>query len=142
MADEPAHKSVKTGVKAGSGRPPGYLWNVDVLNRSFDEAKSFLDDDQYDHLAEQVRELARQDDPTHSEIVDVKPIEDFYEISDKGGVLKKLSVRVFFCVHKESRTIVVLGTMKKENNGPTPQAEKITMRRRRRHYLENYHPDS
>ena len=50
----------------------------------------------------------------------------------------KLNVRVFFFVHKPSRTIVVLGTIKKEKDGPTSVGDKITMRRRKRLYLEKF----
>ena len=137
MADPHRRKAIKVGVKERGGPPPGYLWNVEVLNRAFDEAMAFLDADQYDHLARQVRELARQDDPTHSQAIDVRPIEDFHEIRDKGGILRDLNARVFYFAHKPTRTIVILGAIKKENNGPTPAGDKIRMRRRKRLYLEN-----
>lgn len=103
-------------------------------------ARSFLNEEQYDHMADQVRELARQDNPTHSMIIDIDAVEDFYEIRDKGGILGKMNVRVFFFPHKPSRTLVVLGCIKKENNGPTPVGDKRTMSRRKRLYLEKYHP--
>ena len=137
MSEMP-RKSVKVGVKVGGGPSPGYRWNAEILDRAYEEAMAFLGDDQYDHMANQVRELALQDDPTHSDTIDVKQIESFYEIRDKGGVLKKLNVRVFYFVRKETQTIVVLGVIKKENNGPTPICEKVTMRRRMRLYLERF----
>ncbi len=68
--------------------------------------------------------------------------EDYFEIRDKGGILHKINVRLFFFVHKPTRHIVVLGAIKKENNGPTPIGDRLTMRRRRRLYLEEYHPES
>lgn len=139
--EDSSQKPVKTGVKVGGGPPPGYQWNADILDRAFDEAMGFLNEDQYDHVADEVRGLARQEDPTHSEAIDVRPIEDFYEIRDKGGLLGKINVRVFFFVHKPSRTLVVLGAIKKENNGPTPTGSKLTMRRRKRLFLEKYHPN-
>jgi len=142
MADEPQRKAVKVGVQEGGGPPPGYQWNVEILNSAFDEAMTFLDGDQYDHLARQVRELARQEDPTHSQTIDVRPIEDFHELRDKGGILQRINVRVFYFVHKPARIVVILGAIKKENNGPTPMGDKITMRRRKRLYLEKYHPES
>jgi phage-related protein len=142
MAKGPQRKRIKVGVKEGGGPPPGYKWNVEILDQAFEEAMGFLSEDQYDHMADQVRELATQDDPTHSQTVDVRAIEDFYEIRDKGGVLRKISARVFFFTHKVSRTIVVLGALKKETNGPTPIGDKCMMRRRRRLYLEKLHSDS
>src|SRR5437763_654509 len=98
MAEDQSRKTVKVGVKEGDGPPPGYQWNVDVLDQAHSNAMSFLSEEQYDHLARQVRELARQDEPTRRETVDVRSVEEFYEIRDKGGVLKKINARVFFCV--------------------------------------------
>ena len=70
-----------------------------------------------------VRELARQEDPTHSSTVDVRPVEDFHGIRDKVGVLGRINVRVFFFFYKPTRTIVVIGAIKKENNGLTPMGD-------------------
>lgn len=141
MADQPQRKAIKVGVQEGGGPPPGYRWNVEVLDQAFSEAMAFLNGDQYDHLARQVRELARHDDPTHSQTIDVRPIEDFHELRDKGGILKRINARVFYLTHKPSRTIVILGAIKKENDGPTPAGDRIRMRRRKRLYLETYHPE-
>jgi hypothetical protein len=135
-------KPVKIGVREGGGRPPGYQWNVNILDRGYDEAMGFLNEDQYEHLANQVREIARQDDPTHSDTVDVRPIEDFYEIRDKGGILGKINARVFYFVNKPAREIVVLGAIKKENDGATAVSDKITMRQRKRNYLQTHYPTS
>jgi hypothetical protein len=135
--DQSNKKTVKTGVKQGAGPPPGYRWNVDILDLAHDEAVDLLNADQYEHLARQVKELAAQDDPTHSNTVDVRPIEDWHEIRDKGGILGQLNVRVFFFVRHETRKIVILGTIKKENNGPTPTGDRHRVRRRKRLYLES-----
>ncbi|MGL4462288.1 MAG: hypothetical protein ACRDD1_17925 [Planctomycetia bacterium] len=140
MSDEPQRKAVKVGVQKGGGPPPGYRWSIQILDRAFDEAMSILDADQYDHIARQFRELASQEDVTHSDTVDVRPIEDFHELRDKGGVLKRLNVRVFFFVHKPTGAIVVLGAIKKENDGATPIGDKVTMRRRKRLFLESVEP--
>lgn len=134
MAEESHHKSVKVGLKAGGGRPPGYSWGVLILDRAHDEARGFLSDDQYHHMSCQVRELASQDDPTHCTTVDVRPIEDFYEIRDKGGVLGKLNVRVFFLVDKGTRNLVILGAINKQNDGHTPNGDRVRMRVRARRY--------
>ena len=135
MEREPERKPVKVGVRVGGGPPPGYLWNVDILDVSFNEAMSFLDSDQYDHLARQVRELATEVEPSRSVTVDVKPIEGFFELRDKGGVLKKINVRLFFCLCRESRTIAVLGIINKKNDGQTQDYVKVLMRYRMRKYL-------
>src|SRR5947208_1778158 len=107
-------KGTKIGVKEGEGPPPGYKWSVDILDSAHTEAMSFLTEDQYGHLARQVRELARQDDPTRSDTVDVKSIGEFFEIRDKGGILQKINARVFFCVCKSARVLAVLGAINKK----------------------------
>ncbi len=123
-------KKIKIGVKEGGGPPPGYRWNVQILDVAFGEAMDFLDPDQYDHMASQVRELANQGDATHSDTIDVRPIEDYHEIRDKGGILKRLNVRVFYFVHQSARTLVVIGAINKKNDGPTPLGDRVRMRRR------------
>jgi hypothetical protein len=125
---------LKTGVNRGSGPPPGYQWNVWILDRAFREASEFLNEAQYAHLAEQVKALARQSDPTHSDTISLDAIEDFHELRDWGGILYPLNVRIFFGVDKSLRAIVILGVIDKRNNGPTPQGDKIRMRGRWRRY--------
>lgn len=140
--EQPSRKSVKVGVKLGAGPPPGYKWNVDELGQSHDEAMAFLNEDQYEHLSRQVREVAKEEDPGHCSTVDVRQIEDFYEIREKGGVLRKLNVRICFSVYMPTRTIVILGVIKKENEGQTPTGVRFTMRRRMRLYVESLEQES
>jgi hypothetical protein len=142
MPDEQPKKTVKIGVKQGTGPPPGYKWNVDVLGQSHEEAMAFLNEEQYEHLSRQVREVAKEDDPGHCSTVDVKAIEDFYEIREKGGGLRKLNVRIYFSVYMRTHTLVILGVIKKENEGQTPTGVRFTMRRRMRLYLESLEQES
>lgn len=142
MSEKPSRKETKVGVKRGGGPAPGYRWNVQILDRAYDEARGFLDDDQYEHLRRQVCELARQHDPTHSKSIDVREIEDFHELRDKWGILGRMNVRVFFFVHKPSRAMVILGAINKTNDGPTPMGDKTRMRLRMRRYLESLNPEA
>lgn len=137
MAEESSRKTVKVGVRVGEGPPPGYQWNVEILDLAWKEAHELLNEDQYSHVAAQFRELARHEDPTRSPTLDLDRIEDFHELRDKGGVLKKLNVRVFYFVHKPTRSIVVLGVIHKQNDGATPLGDKVRARMRKRHYLES-----
>ncbi|MEX0818292.1 MAG: hypothetical protein WD070_01830 [Pirellulaceae bacterium] len=131
----PKKKEIKVGIREGGGPHPGYRRSAFILDLAFSESK-FLSSAQYQHLALQLKELAQHGDPTHSDIIDVKKIknESFYERRDKGGVLGSLNVRVFFGVDDDERAIVILGVIKKQNNGPTPQGDIIRMRRRWRKY--------
>lgn len=108
-----------------------------MLSQAYSDARQFLAEPQYKHLSRQIRELARQEDPTHSETIDVRAIENFFELRDKGGILRKINARVFFACIKETRTIIVLGAMKKENEGSIPSGDKFTINRRLRLYQEH-----
>jgi phage-related protein len=123
-------KPVKVGVLQGEGSRPGYEWNVLILDRAYQEAMSFLTEDQYQHLAMQFKELARESDPSHSQVADVKSIEDFFELRDKGGILGKINVRVFFGLETSRKNLFVLGCFKKETNGRTPAGVRIRIRNR------------
>ena len=138
MGHRPSRKSIKIGVHLGGGPPPGYRWQVLVLDQAYDEANDFLSPDQYEHMARQIRDLAGEVDPSHSETVDVRAFADegFYEVRDKGGILTRINVRIFFLLDRDPPSIVVLGAIKKENNGPTPTGDRLTMRRRKRLYLD------
>lgn len=129
-----AKKQVKIGVLHGRGPAPGYKWNVAILDFAFDEVRGFLTDSQYEHISMQVKELAREDDPTHPRTVSVDAIEDFFELRDKGGVLGRMNVRIFWGVEKDKQTVVILGGIKKEKDGKTPEGTRIAMKRRWRKY--------
>jgi hypothetical protein len=127
-------KPIKTGVRRGEGPPPGYQWSVDILESAFREAVAFLNRDQYQHLAMQVKDLATEDDPSHSLTCRVDQIEDFFELKDRGGILGKINVRVFFGLEHSQKRLVVLGCIKKETSGQTPTGDRVRMRRRWRKY--------
>jgi hypothetical protein len=131
-------KDVKLGVVAGDNRTVvQYRWSVLILDRAFNEAMKILTPEQYAYAAEQVKALATEPDPTHSNLCSVDAIEDFHELREKHGVLGKINLRIFFFLDRTRNAIVILGTIKKENNGPTPDGTRITMRRRKRLFLES-----
>jgi hypothetical protein len=128
-------KQVKIGVKEG-GTSPTYYWTVKILDVAFREAVSFLSEAEYTHMAMQVKSLATELTPSHSKLCSVDAIEDFHELRDWGGPLGGKNVRVFFGIATSNgfKDIVVLGAIVKQNNGPTPQGDKVRMRRRWRKY--------
>lgn len=129
-----AKKAIKIGVRQDDSRVPGYLWNVGILDIAFEQVRPILTESQYDHMAAQVKELARELDPTHPATVSVDAVESVFELRDKGGVLGKKNVRIFFGVDKAEKAIIILGGIKKENDGPTPSGTRIAMGRRWRKY--------
>lgn len=133
MSDE--RKQLKVVVRIGKGVPPGYKWNVGVLELAYREALSILNRGQYRHMALQVRELALQDEVSLSDTIDIQPIgEEIFEIRDYGGVLGGLNIRLFFGVDHPRRCLIVLGIFKKQNNGPTPKGDLVRNQRRWRLY--------
>ena len=127
-------KRLKIGVERGGGPPPGYRWSVLILDVAFREAMKFLDADQYRYLRVQIRELAREPDPTHGQTASIDAVEDFHELRDKGGILGNINVRVFFGLDKARTAIVVLSTINKKNDGPTLSSEVRRIRRRWKEY--------
>lgn len=125
---------LKVGVKEGSGPAPGYAWTVGILDLAYRDTQKVVTDAQYRHLADQVRDLARSEDPTHCETQSVDAIEDYFELRDKGGILGKLNVRIFWAIDKARRVLVILGFVAKKNEGQTAKGDKIRMRRRWRQY--------
>ena len=128
-----AKKRIAIGVNEGGGPPPGYLWGVALLG-FVDKESDFLSEDQRKHFVLQLKDLATHEDPTHSDTLSLRPIEDFHELRDWGGILGGLNVRIFYGVDKQRRQIVVLGLIKKKNNGPTLLGDKVRMRSRWRRY--------
>src|SRR4051794_9773379 len=98
-----------TGPDAGRAQ-----WALAYLPVAADEGRKFLNDDQYAHAVGLIEALAFEQDPTHPKTVDVRPFKgmDFFEVRDKGGVLGKINLRIFFTVDHDRKRIVVLGAIK------------------------------
>jgi hypothetical protein len=126
---------VRTVLREGGGPSPGYKWSIEISGEARKQIAKAFSEAQYWHLVDQMRDLASENDPTHPQAaLSVKQIHAFYELRDNGGVLGAVNARIFFGVAKEKKTIVVLGGIAKQNNGPTPQPTVILMSRRLRKY--------
>jgi hypothetical protein len=135
-------KKLKVGLRAGGGPEPGYKWSVLFLTVAEAEARRILKrSDQYDHVIDQIRDLATQEDPSRPSTLRVERVGDFYELKEKGGPLGKTNLRVFFIIEEERKSIVLLGHYKKEEEGKTPSPVVRTMSRRRRKYLNGDYGD-
>ncbi len=111
-------------------------WRLGYLRVCEKEARKLLNDSQYEHVLYLFDDLARSDDPRRSETQDVRAIEDFYELRDKGGILGKINLRVYFAVFDNVRVILALSCHKKENEGKTPGYIKAKVRNRMRYAKE------
>jgi hypothetical protein len=136
MGEDSRRKPIKGSSEVGEGESPGPLWNVDQLDEVLGEVMSFLTRGQYAHLSAQVRELARTDDPTHSETIDIRQVHNFCEIRDRGGILQKINARVFFFVDRPTRTILILGASNTNHDRETPIGTIRCMQRRMRRHLQ------
>jgi mRNA-degrading endonuclease RelE of RelBE toxin-antitoxin system len=113
-------------------------WELGYLEKAATEARKFLSEEQIAHVVELFDQLAYEPDPARSERVDVRKIEDFYEVRDKGGVLGKINVRVYFTVLGKHRVILALHVYKKEDEGKPPRHVMTTVRRRLRKVMQQY----
>lgn len=127
-------KAMHVGVREGGGPPPGFDWSVCYLSIARAEAQAFLSEEQYAHAADLTKALAAEPNPRRPATVSVDQIEQFFELRDKGGVLGKINLRIYFVVEDDARTILVLGAIKKEAEGQTPEWVKIRIRGRLRKY--------
>jgi hypothetical protein len=85
-----------------------------------------------------LKELARYPEPAKCPTVDVAKVNQFWVLHDKGGILRKTNIRVFF-VTEDSGTrkeIVVLGVHKKEEEGKLRRSVVERIDRRLRLYKE------
>ena len=57
-------------------------------------------------------------------------ISKFYELRDKGGVLGKINVRVYFAIIGDKKIILTLSAYKKEDEGKTPKHVIVRARNR------------
>ena len=127
---------VKIGTRPLPTAATPALWRVGYLEVANRDARKFLDEDQMCHLRQQILDLASHANPRESETQDVLPIDQFYELRDKGGILGRINARVFFAILAEYRLIVVLACHKKESEGKTPNYVIVRTRNRLREAMK------
>jgi hypothetical protein len=108
-------RTAKQGTFYGTAQ-----WELGYLEAAEKDARRFLTEEQYAHAVQLFDELAYEADPTKSETQDVRKIQEFHELRDKGGVLGKINLRVYFVVVEDRRLILVLAAYKKEDEGQVP----------------------
>jgi hypothetical protein len=111
-------------------------WELGYLETAEEEAKSFLTKEQYAHAVQLFEDLAYEANPTKSKTQDVRDIDEFYELRDKGGVLGKINLRIYFTIFQKRKLILVLVAYKKEDDGQVPRHIKIRVRNRLRRAKE------
>jgi len=120
-------------VKTRPAAPPGEqtpLWNLGYLDAAEKDARKFLSDDQYSYVVELFDQLACEQNPRLSNTQDVRPIDQFFELRDKGGILGKINLRVYFGVFDDEKLLIALGCRKKEEEHQVPSFVIAKMRNR------------
>lgn len=107
-------------------------WELGYLEAAERDGRKFLTEERYAHVVQLFEDLAYESDPTKSETQDVRKIYEFYELRDKGGILGKINLRVYFALLEERKLILVLATYKKEDDGQVPHHIVICVRNRLR----------
>ena len=115
---------------------PGAKVRVVPLLAAIKDAKDFLNAGQYLHLTDIVKRLADWENREEISDLRVEPIQGMWELQEKGGILGRINVRVYFAYLKQRREVVVLGAFKKECEGQTPGYVLLRVRNRLRIYLE------
>lgn len=116
-------KLVWGAVSKKTGWKLGYL---DVSSKDAD----FLTDEQYDYVVDQFFDMADFHDPLQCQTVDVRRFEDCFVLHDKGGILGKINLRVYFTILWDKKAIIVLASFKKEAENQVPRAMKMRIERR------------
>lgn len=121
----------KTGIVNESPK-----WKLGYLEAAEADGRKFLTEEQYAHAVQLFDELAYEIDPTKSETQEIRKIHEFYELCDKGGVLGKINLRVYFAIVNDMKLILALAAYKKEDEGQVPPYIVIRVRNRLRRAKE------
>ena len=109
-------------------------WDIYVLKAAKNEGHKILNDTQYEHIVGVLKRLTAWENKQEIADLKIERIESFYELKDKGGVLGRLNLRVYFAALPENKDIIVLKTYKKEEDGACPRYIVINVEDR----LENF----
>ena len=125
------------GGKDSALAQPKQCLNVVVLRKAKKEGHEFLNPGQYEHMTGVIKRLVDFNSPMEITDLRIEPIESFYELKDKGGLLGKINVRIYFAYVPDEGNIVVLKAYKKEEEGKVPRHVVITVLARLRSYLKD-----
>lgn len=115
------HGTRDRGNRTAASEAAGINWQtVVVLSVANAEGRDFLTDVQYLHAVDLVRQLVGFGVQRFETSLTIEKIQDFWELKDKGGVLGKINLRVYFAHVVDRNEIVVLSAYKKEDNGKAP----------------------
>jgi hypothetical protein len=113
------------------GRKP----TIVVLGASKAEARAILSDSQYWYAVGLVKRLVDFGNKAATTDLRIGPFKKFWSLKLKGGMLKKINLRIYFAFVQEKNEIVVLMTYKKEEMRRVSPHVAITLEDRLEDYL-------
>jgi hypothetical protein len=124
------------GDRAAAGKPVETKWQqVFVPQIVRLEAREFMTMGQYVHVMDFVKQLVGFGTQTFDRTMRIEQLEEFWELKEKGSVLGRLNVRIYFAYVKVHNRIVLLSAYKKEDDGATPRHIILRLKNRLRMYL-------
>lgn len=112
-----------------------------VLDIARREGRKILTEFQYGVVIEYVKRLFDFGDHAKLRDLDIKAFGDFFELSLKGGTLKKINLRVYFKHVHPDNIVLILKAYKKEEDGKTPPYIMLNLEDRLDEYLAGQHRD-
>jgi hypothetical protein len=109
---------------------------VVVVGIAAKEGSGELSDGQYLHVKDLLKQLVGFGRREFESQLRIEKFGEFWELKEKGGVLGKKDIRVYFKEHVEKNEIVILSTYKKEDDGQVPGYIRIRLKSRWRMYLK------
>lgn len=96
-------------------------WIVLVLEAARKEGHKILSDIQYEHVVEILKRLVDFGNPEEIGDLVIEPIESFYELKEKGGILGRINLRVYFGTIPDRHELVIAKAYKKEDDHAVPR---------------------
>ncbi|MEW4455565.1 hypothetical protein AB1L30_23045 [Bremerella sp. JC817] len=109
--------------------------DIVVLAKAAKEGHDILSEGQYLHVKDLIKLLVDFGSQNYQANLRVEQFGEFWELKEKGGMLGKINLRVYFRFNEVSNEIVVLHTYKKEDDGAAPPFIMKLLRNRWNHYL-------
>ena len=115
----------------GSENGPRAPWQtVVVLPIVAKEGWDELTPGQYQHVKDLLKQLVGFGRREYESNLTIAPFGEFWELKEKGGVLGRKNIRVYFRFDSEANEVVVLHTYKKEDDGQAPPHIMIRLKNR------------
>lgn len=98
------------------------------------ESREFLEIGQYIHMTDLIKQLSGFGRREYESELRIEKFHEFWELKDKGGVLGRKNVRIYFSHEQDINEIVVLHAHKKEADGKPSPNMRFRLRNRLRLY--------